>query len=118
MKIISLYEGKDVESFGLVGLVKTSGSIKKIKKIVFVPESKYLNKLPKSIFTIILYKNDTFSDTLVGMERLSGCEVLKMKNGGLEVDIGFTEKEEFNTDEMNKVRSSRIGLFLQDGDDS
>lgn len=113
MKIVSLYEEKDIENSGLVGSAKLSGITKQIKRIVFKPESKQIGKIPKTKFDMLIYKQDILSNTMVGVDEYKNCDLLKDYNNGI-VEIAFAERNSYNTDDIKKIRSSRIGLFLQD----
>lgn len=117
MKIISLYDGKDVIQTGLIGTLKTSAGMKKIKKMIFDSSSTNIDTIPNSIFTLLLYKKDSFSDTIVGVERYLECQLVKKHTDNITLEVAFKTMEHFNTDNMNEIRSSRIALFLEDEDE-
>lgn len=113
MKVITVYDKKDIDNTGEVGSVKIYGVTKKLFRFIFNSDSKYFDEFPNSIFTLLYYKNDTFSDVLISVDEFKECEVYKNYNNGV-YDIAFKTKSSYNTDEMNKIRSSRINSFLQD----
>lgn len=116
MKVISLYEGKDVETSGVIGTVKSVGITKQLKRFVLKSDSKHKNDIPSVTFSLLLYKMDTFSDVLTGVERYNECELIRHFDSTV-FEIAFKDQEFFNTDEMGKIRANRISLFLQDDDD-
>lgn len=113
MKIIKLDEIKDVKDSGLVGTSTVVGITKKIKLFKFMIKESF-DKIPENgIYTILLYKKDSFSDTTIGVERYTNCETLKRYDSTECIDISYENQEFFNMDEIKQIRSSRIDLVFQ-----